>query len=374
MTEQEIYEKFIEWLGKTWWELPESEHLMPLIQARYSIEDAKFLTGVPHSSKSPEELAQIKGMDPDEIGPLLDDLCKKGLLFKTRRGDSVRYRLNDSFFVFLRSAFWPGSDDDDSKEMASLANKYYFDGFYDQYATAHVKGLRTLPISKTIADTRKILPYEDVVKLLDKFEYFTVSSCPCRHRKNLDDASHECKKPTGNCLHFDELGRYCVENGMGREITREETEKILKEAADEGLVHGISNWQEKPDTLCNCCSCCCLWMEAYHKLRHHKSLDASNYRVEVEQKTCKACGLCVKRCPMDALQLKFSVEASNKFRKAVVLDPDLCLGCGVCVHKCPSGSLTLEGKEEIVDPPKDARDYVMRFLADRENGVPLIRK
>ena len=125
--------------------------------------------------------------------------------------------------------------------MASLVNKYYFDGFYDQYATAHVKGLRSLPINKTIEDTRKILPYENVMKVLDNFEYFTVSSCPCRQRKNLDDESHEFKKPTGNCLHFDELGRYCVENGMGREITREETEEILKKAADEGLVHGISN-------------------------------------------------------------------------------------------------------------------------------------
>ena len=129
--------------------------------------------------------------------------------------------------------------------------------------------------------------------------------------KNLDDDSRSCQKPIGNCLHFDALGRYCVENGLGREMTRAETEQILKESADADLVHGISNWREKPDTICNCCSCCCLWMEAYHKLGDHKSLDASNYKLKVKSETCNACGLCVKRCPMDAIQLKYSAESEN---------------------------------------------------------------
>ena len=114
-------------------------------------------------------------------------------------------------------------------------------------------------------------------------------------------------------------------------------------------------------------------MEAYHKLGHHKSLDASNYRLKVKPLTCKACGLCVKRCPMDALQLAFSAESENKFHKAPALDADLCLGCGVCVHKCPTDSLTLERREEIVDPPQDIRDYGRRFMEDRKAGVKLLR-
>jgi len=37
MTEPEIYRDFIAWLGKTWWGLPDSDQLMPLIKTRYTV-------------------------------------------------------------------------------------------------------------------------------------------------------------------------------------------------------------------------------------------------------------------------------------------------------------------------------------------------
>ncbi len=73
---------------------------------------------------------------------------------------------------------------------------------------------------------------------------------------------------------------------------------------------------------------------------------------------------------MDAIQLKFSTQSTNKFRKAVVVDTDLCIGCGVCVHKCKTKSITLKRKEETTQPPKTVRDLtglnVMAALAAKE--------
>ena len=104
---------------------------------------------------------------------------------------------------------------------------------------------------------------------------------------------------------------------------------------------------------------------------HEKSLDKSNYEVEViSPEVCKACALCVKRCPMDAIQLKFSPKATNKFRKAVEIDTELCIGCGVCVHKCKPKAITLKRKEETTRPPKTGRELVqlnvMAALAAKE--------
>ena len=95
-------------------------------------------------------------------------------------------------------------------------------------------------------------------------------------------------------------------------------------------------------------------------------MEPSNYVVKVTAETCKACGLCAKRCPMDAIQFKVSAEATNKFGKAVKVDTDLCIGCGVCVHKCPTQSIMLERREEITSPPKTVHDLVQLHLADKQ--------
>jgi formate hydrogenlyase subunit 6/NADH:ubiquinone oxidoreductase subunit I len=220
-----------------------------------------------------------------------------------------------------------------------------------------------------------------VRKILDKVEYFTVSHCPCRHANNLDPDAPDCRYPTEVCLHFDRLGRYIVENGMGREITRAETEEILQRCAELGLIHGISNQQEKPDTICNCCRDCCIWFLAMNTYGHDGTLTPSNFRAVVNPSTCIGCGACVKRCPMEALRLADTPdtqgrrttlaakdgtarELTNKQGKVASLDPLRCIGCGVCAYTCPSQSLTLQRNAVEHHPPQTGRDWMMQFMAD----------
>jgi len=382
MSEQEVYARFIDWLKQSWWDLPEADELMPLVMASCTPEEASLLTGIPFSAANLEELAEMKQMDPVDLNRRLDALAKKGLVYRTVKGESIRYKVNDSFFIYYRSAFWAGRSDERTKAMAPLVNQYYYHGFFDQYGLTHLKGLRVLPVQEAIEETRQILPYEEVVKVLDSVEYFTVSTCPCRHRKNIDPDSPNCKYPTETCLHFDRLGHYIVENGLGREITRQETEEILRQCAEAGLVHAMSNQQEGVDTICNCCRCCCIFFEALHKLGHSMSLSPSNYLVRRNPETCIGCGLCVRRCPMGAVRLEDfpeaknritivaaknksgEVELKNKTGKVSVVNPDLCIGCGVCAYKCPTESLVLERREVVEHPPKNAREYMMLVMAD----------
>ena len=358
MTDQEIYQKFVDYLDNPLVGFPESEHMMPMITSFITPEEAEFMTGFPTSAASLDQIAAVKEMDPADVLPKIEALCRKGLVYEAIRGDSSQYRLVLPLEMFIRVTYWDGKDKEPTRSMAPHANKYYMDGWYDQLKPFPHPVLRAIPIDQTVEVKKTILPFEDVVKVIDNYEYYSVSHCPCRQRHKLDPDYRESPFPSEVCLHFDELGRYCVKHGHGREITKEETLQILKKAADAGLVHGLENQTENPETLCNCDLEYCTMFKPYHQLDFDKSLEKSNYQVAATPETCKACALCVRRCPMDAIQLRFSTESTNKSRKAVVVDTDLCIGCGVCVHKCKTRSITLTRREEATQPPKTARELV----------------
>jgi formate hydrogenlyase subunit 6/NADH:ubiquinone oxidoreductase subunit I len=381
MNEQEGYDRLAEWYGTR--DLPQTEHVDPILKAIFTPEEASLVTGMPFSGRYLDELAALKQMDPAELRSKLDALAKKGAVFRTLREDTVRYSLNDGLFTMNRGTFWPGRHDERSKTVAPLANQYYYHGWGDQTKDTRVKGLRVLPIETTIEDTRQILPYEEVVKVLESHEYFAVAHCPCRSRKNEDPEFPDCKYSTQVCLHFDRLARYIVENELGSEVTKEESREILRQAAEEGLVHGISNVLEGVDTICNCCKCCCIFLEAYHKLGHAQGMTPSNYQARANPGLCIGCGLCVKRCPMEAIQLEDSPEAKNrvtkvtdeagkvkelknKTGKVAEVDTEICIGCGVCAYKCSTESLVLERCEVITHPPKDGREFAKLVMADIE--------
>ncbi len=363
------YQKLINWLNQAWFGLPDSPHLMGVIKAVYTVEEAKLLTGFPHRGTYLEEISNLKNLSQEDLLPKLDAMAQKGLVWKNLKTGKPRFSINDAFFVFMRSLYWPKEKSKAARDAAHHINQYFAHGFMDQFSHAEFKGLRTIPIHKTISDSRAVLPYEDVIKLVEGRSYYTVSDCPCRSRKHLDPKTEPCDAPLEVCLHFDSLGQYIVENKMGREITKEQTFEVLKKAADSGLVHAVSNWKKNPDTICNCCTCCCLFFEAYHQLGHPKSVDPSHYTISVSAETCKACGLCVEKCPMDVLALGHHPDSDNKKEMAPLAETEKCLGCGVCVHVCPTKSLGLIPGENPFQPPETPGDWIKSFFADKKRKI-----
>lgn len=364
MTEENAYSRFIEHLREWYMGLPDAEALLPLLKARFTSEEAAFLADFPFLPQSLEDLAGRTQRPLAELKTELEALARKGIIFERESRGTIRYSLNDSMFSLYRSPFWSGKSDEDLKELARLTNHYFGQGYGQEFGAYPTMGLRAIPIEKTIKDTRHILPYEDIVQVVEQEEVFCTSHCPCRQRKKLDPEAQTCRHETFNCLHFGRLARYMIKQSMGRAISRERTMEILKEAAEAGLVHGISNTREGMDTICNCCSCCCLFLESKHKLQLYGH-QPSNYILQINTRTCQACGLCVKRCPMKALELVPSPEAQNEPGKVSTLKEEHCIGCGVCAYKCPTQSLGLVRRSEEQDFPKNFRDQVYRMGKER---------
>ena len=368
MLKKDSYTNLVNHLKDWIFGLPSDEYLMPLIELRFTPEEADLLSKIPFLLHTTEQLSEKLSIPVKKLAKKLEKLAKKGMLFCIEGTSGNRYSLSDSLFVFYRTIGWKGEDNKFNRKISPILNQYYIETYAKEFAGHDTQGLRAIPINETIRDTRQVIPYEDILKVIDNFEYYSVSFCPCSHRHNLDPNFNVCEHTLERCLHFDRLGRYCVEQGFGREITKEETLKILREAADAGLVHGISNTEGRMDTICNCCSCCCLHLESILKLpgilpRGHQP---SNYIREIDQEKCTVCGLCARLCPMKALEVK---------DKKLLFNPERCLGCGVCVHKCKQNATFLIHREGEQDFPKDPREQVIRFLVERgKNPQEIFKK
>jgi len=48
---------------------------------------------------------------------------------------------------------------------------------------------------------------------------------------------------------------------------------------------------------------------------------------EIDQDACKACGICLQHCPVDAI--------AGEKKIPHVIDQEKCTSCGMCLEKCP---------------------------------------
>ena len=375
MSDKQAYTELMEHMRNWLFGLPDSELLLPLLELRFTPEEAAFLARFPHIPHSLEQLSERLGIPPDKLSKKMEPMIRKGLIYEVEGKSAIRYSFPDHIFYLMRMPGWKGEDDDLNRKLLPLVNRYYIDHLGADYMGYPTKGLRAVPIAQTVQDPRRVTPYEDVLQFVDQEDYHTVSVCPCRHRHRIDPDLPDCEHEILNCLHFGKLGRYIVKHGMGKEIRKGETLEILAKAADAGLVHGISNSLTNPDTICNCCSCCCLHLEPVKMSapvpRGHQP---SNYRVEQNLRTCVSCGKCVELCPMGALELRDKPDAPKpeagtkrkpKDLREVVYSQDRCIGCGVCAHKCPTQSLSLKRIDEEQDYPQSMGDAGRRMLTER---------
>ncbi|MFH1488078.1 MAG: 4Fe-4S dicluster domain-containing protein [Pseudomonadota bacterium] len=369
MLEKNDYSKFIDHLRSWVLDLPDSESLVHLLEATLTVEEAGFLSDFPFHPQKIDTLAEKFGIPENDLRSRLDNLAERGIIFRHQSGDTLEYALNEPWFLFYRAPYWAGRRDEKTGKLARFANRYYYSGMGKKFGEHPTMTLRAIPIDRTIKDTRQVRPYENVAEFIEQESYICVGHCPCRQMKNLDPDAPSCKHGTFNCLHFGRLAHYMVKQGMGKEIGKEEAMEILLAAADAGLVHAISNTKAGIDSICNCCSCCCVFMQSANVLGlsgHQKS----NYIVRIQEGSCKGCGLCMDRCPMKTIRLEPSPKADNKAGKLAVLEPERCIGCGVCVHKCPSHSLKLVHRAEEQDFPEDFRELNERRAGERGKILP----
>ena len=395
MTSEEKYGGFMDWLkanaGSIMGLCAGNEDLaIRMVKAGYTPEEAELLTGMSLvEDKTIDQLATEKQIDPAELKPLLDQLGMKGSVWRVVGESETTYRLNDPIQYMLRSLMWPGQRHELALKVAPLANEFHrYSSSTPNMVPLMDRSTKetydvpthymTIPIEGTVKDTRQMMPYEDVIDLLENhWSYYSVSACVCAVRNDLDPMVKDCDHPLERCLHMDNLGRYIVANGMGREVTLDEAKEIVRQAQEAGLFHSVNPiTMDGLDTLCNCCTDCCYAMEYYYKYGSEWATLPSNFAAVDDPKKCMGCGECVEFCPMNAKRLRLKKDArgrvfevemgyketqpggrkvqfKNRSGQVATTDRNLCIGCGLCANRCSTQTIKLEARPAIRDIPKD---------------------
>ncbi|MFQ6108857.1 MAG: 4Fe-4S binding protein [Candidatus Aminicenantales bacterium] len=184
---------------------------------------------------------------------------------------------------------------------------------------------RVIPVEEVIRDRRQLIPYYQAVHFLRKASVLSVVDCICRTTFN------RCSRPRRVCLALRDQAKFFIERGIGKEINTEGGLEILRLSEESGLVHSIDN-RENPQFLCNCCECCCVFVQGLKRHGIFTSIGKSGFVASLDSEKCNQCGFCVDKCIFGAI----SSEDDH-----ILIERTRCFGCGLCAHECPQAAIGL---------------------------------
>jgi len=267
---------------------------------------------------------------------ILDEMGRKGLIM-TKNDSEQKYYGNALLMVGIFEFQVNRLD----KDFIEDFHDYFDEGWLPE--TLRLKGaqLRTIPVEKSIEIKQNVSDFDKVQELFKTTDGpYMVANCICKQLKDIEEQPCKVTNRREVCMGFGHAAKLYIDQGWGREITKEEAISILKQNQEDGLVLQADNSQ-KLTFLCSCCSCCCEGLSRFLKIPNPGKMMISNYFAEVDADYCTGCGTCIEICPMEAITLVDDVAKIKQKR---------CIGCGNCVAKCPSEAISLKKKERQFVP------------------------
>jgi NAD-dependent dihydropyrimidine dehydrogenase PreA subunit len=320
-----------------------------ILQRLFTTEEAQFAQFVTARPETPEAIAARTGIDAKVLSEKLEQMSRKGLIFRIRKGDQARY-MAAQFVIGI----WEYHVNDLDPDLIRDMNEY-LPHYFKQPHQIQTGQLRTIPIPTALSAEQKVMPYEEARRIIADQDQLLVAPCICRKEHQIMGGG--CDRPMESCLVFGPGAEYYHENGIGRFIDQEEALRILEEAEKAGLVLQPSNAQ-KVVNICTCCGCCCQILKNLKSLPNPARYVSSNFVATIDSDSCIGCCACLDRCQMEAIRVE---------DETAVLDPGRCIGCGLCVPTCPAEAISLEAKPEDqrTTPPASFMEMYQKMAQNR---------
>ena len=340
----------------------DSKAFYEILKILFTDEEAFLCSLMPLLPTPLEKISKIWEIPEKETESILNTLVSKGLVYEDDFGGSTLYTLAVPVFGFFEFSLMRNDGMFDRKVLSNLYNKYITedDNFIKKYFGNNPPISRTFVQEKTLSEdiTSEILSYEKSSHIIEVADTISVGTCFCRHK--MEHAGKPCDNPQDVCLSFGSIAKTLIAKGIARKITKTEAFDILNYCIDKGLVQIGDNIKNKPAVICNCCSCCCDLLLSYKRTGMSTIVTPSNYISNVDHIACDNCGLCIEKCPVDAIRL-----VNGK----IVVNDSWCLGCGVCANFCKTKACKMEARPEKVAVPEDTlRKVVLSAIYQEKIG------
>ena len=336
-----IYRRLADALNERskWLPLVLCEEFYKLAGELFTPEQAGIANNMPIEPVTVEELAiKIPEIDIDALRDKLDEMAVNGLVVIKERGGKKYYELLPLALGSLELQFIAGQVDVRTRRIHVLYRKYH-KAILNQLIEApssvsstKTEGSKVIPVKKELATHMTVLPYDEVMGLIDSTEHMAAGTCVCRHAGELD--GKPCDRPKDNiCMVFGESVPYAVSHGFANLVSRDEARQIIDKAERAGLVHQYTNNKDRyMDFLCNCCGCHCGMLNGVIHSSSPSITANAKWVIRIDDDNCTGCGICIDRCWMNALKIEGNMA---------VCDDNRCIGCGLCIYVCPSDALKL---------------------------------
>jgi Pyruvate/2-oxoacid:ferredoxin oxidoreductase delta subunit len=314
-----------------------------LIKMAFTPEEVSLAGQLTRTPETAAAIAKRVGLEETQVTALLESLIPRRLVRLDSPGMSApglaptategvkKYRLGP-FLVGWYEANMRLLD----KEFAEAFEQYVIEGGGERILAPRPGVLGVVPVRGSLKP-ELMEPHHDIDAHFKRHERFLVIPCVCKRERELQ-YGHSCEKSMKRCGFIG----LPPQTPLGENVLdREAASKLLDELSQSGHVqlafYGFTMGAETPQFVgtCNCCSCCCGVLHGQKISGAAEGPQRSNYRAVIDEEKCISCGVCVERCPVDAI---FDDESSMKSK----VERAKCIGCGVCVIGCASDAIEME--------------------------------
>jgi NAD-dependent dihydropyrimidine dehydrogenase PreA subunit len=354
---------------------PASESLYKILSILFSEKEAALVAQLPIKPFTVKTASSIWNVSESEAHKVLNQLASRAILLDVDNKGVQQYLLPPPMAGFFEFSMMRTRNDIDQKLLAELFYQYMNveeDFIKELFLATETRMGRVFVQEAVLTNTEEvqILDFERASHIIKTAEHIGISTCYCRHK--MEHMNQACEAPMDICMTFGNTAASLVKHNYARRVDASEGIELLHLAYENNLVQCGENVRQGVTFICNCCGCCCEGLIAVRKFGSLHPVQTTAFLPKINEESCTQCGLCVRACPIGAIETIESQDEWGNKHKEIKINEEICLGCGVCVRSCLKQSIKLQHRQEKIITPVNSVHRVVQMAIEKGQLQELI--